>query len=59
VWEGFGWVEVPPSPNAQAYVIGCPSGSTEPALEKETVSGGGPDRGAAVAAATGAWLLCR
>src|SRR3954469_15238883 len=32
VCVGFAAVEVVPSPNVQAYVNGCPSGSDEPAL---------------------------
>ena len=34
----------------------CPSGSLEPALEKLTVSGAGPELGLAAAAAIGGWL---
>src|SRR6185312_16941245 len=40
------------SPKFHEYVSGCPSGSDEPALEKLTVSGTGPDDGVAEACAT-------
>jgi len=48
-------VEVCPSPKVQLYVSARPSGSLDPALEKLTVSGAGPDFGVASAAATGGW----
>ena len=39
---GFGCVDVPPSPNAQLYDNGAPSGSAEPALENATARGAWP-----------------
>lgn len=54
--EGFAAVEVPPSPNVQAYVSAPPSGSDEPAEEKATVSGAAPEVRSAAARATGARL---
>ena len=54
VWLGFAAVDVPPSPNVQAYVSVWPSGSDEPALEKLTASGGGPAVGFADPTAIGA-----
>ena len=56
VWLGFAAVDVPPSPNVQAYVSVWPSGSDEPALEKLTARGAGPAVGFADATAIGAWL---
>ena len=56
MWLGLAAVDVCPSPNVQLYDNGCPSGSLDPALEKFAVSGAGPDRGLASAAAIGGWL---
>ena len=38
--------------------MGWPSGSFDPALEKLTSSGAGPEVGLAEASATGAWFDC-
>ena len=53
VCVGFGSVDVPPSPKSQAYVIGVPSGSREPADENVTSSGTGPPSGVTLACAIG------
>ena len=53
---GFAAVEVVPSPNVHEYASGCPSGSNEPALEKLTVNGTGPELGVAAATAIGGWF---
>ena len=42
-----------PSPKSHSNVIGSPSGSFEPALEKLTVSGASPEEGVADATAVG------
>src|SRR5688572_19751854 len=54
VCVGLGSVDVPPSPNDQANVMACPSGSREPALENCTARGAGPLVGFAAACAIGA-----
>ena len=47
-------MEVAPSPKSQSYLVIVPSGSLLPALEKFTVTGAMPARGAElVATATG------
>jgi hypothetical protein len=56
VCVGFAAVDVVPSPKVQEKVNGCPSGSVEPALEKVTASGAGPDWGLAAAMAVGGWF---
>ena len=56
--EGLAAVEVSPSPNVPRVGQGWPSGSDEPALEKQTFSGVGPEVGLADAFTIGAWLDC-
>src|SRR6185295_19322441 len=59
VCEGFAAVDVVLSPKLQRYVRGCPSGSNDPALEKATFKGAGPDVGFPLAEATGGRLFER
>src|SRR5919108_2242925 len=56
VWDGLAAVDELPSPKSHEYVMGWPSGSFEPALEKLTLSGAGPEVLSAEASATGAGL---
>ena len=53
VCVGLASVEVVPSPKFHENVSSSPSASSEPALEKLTVSGAGPESLSAVARATG------
>jgi len=57
VWLGLASVELPPSPKFQLYAVMVPSLSVDPAEEKATVRGAGPDGGVPVATATGDWLV--